>query len=244
MALAHLAGHGRRDRPAGERRLRRWLRGGRGRRGGKRAARRRDRRRRDCRSRTRPATRRGRSTSSPSPSSGCARRAARSTRRAATRCSSGAPSASSSAARISPRRSRGSRPTRTRAPIACTRPAFARARRSRPWSRPSRRSPSNLLIGSASELTVCRDVAALGVRRVSVGGALARCAWGGFMRAAKLIAEEGRFDGFADAASGADLNALFRGGADAARAMRPSVARRAPRAASPARATRGRARRR
>jgi 2-methylisocitrate lyase-like PEP mutase family enzyme len=69
--------------------------------------------------------------------------------------------------------------------------------------------PLNLLIGSASELTL-RDIAALGVRRVSVGGALARSAWGGFMRAATLIAEEGRFDGFSDAASGRDLNAIFR----------------------------------
>src|SRR6185295_927959 len=70
--------------------------------------------------------------------------------------------------------------------------------------------PVNLLIGWASELTLA-DAAALGVRRVSVGGALARCAWGGFMRAAKLIADEGRFDGFTDAASGADLNTTFRG---------------------------------
>ena len=62
--------------------------------------------------------------------------------------------------------------------------------------------PVNLLIGSASELTLA-EIEALGVRRVSVGGALARSAWGGFMRAAKLIAEEGRFDGFAGAASGA-----------------------------------------
>ena len=66
----------------------------------------------------------------------------------------------------------------------------------------------NLLIGWASELTLA-DVAALGVRRISVGGALARCAWGGFMRAAKLMADAGRFDGLANAASGADLNALF-----------------------------------
>lgn len=68
--------------------------------------------------------------------------------------------------------------------------------------------PFNLLVGWASELTI-RDIASLGVRRVSVGGALARSAWGGFMRAAKLIAEEGRFDGFANAASGNELNALF-----------------------------------
>lgn len=68
--------------------------------------------------------------------------------------------------------------------------------------------PVNLLIGSASEWTV-KDVAALGVRRISVGGALARAAWGGFMHAATLIAEEGRFEGFAPAMSGKELNALF-----------------------------------
>lgn len=71
--------------------------------------------------------------------------------------------------------------------------------------------PVNLLIGAATELTM-RDVEALGVRRVSVGGALARTAWGGFMRAAQMIASEGRFDGFAAAASGLELNALFREG--------------------------------
>jgi 2-methylisocitrate lyase-like PEP mutase family enzyme len=71
--------------------------------------------------------------------------------------------------------------------------------------------PVNLLIGSASELTM-REIAALGVRRVSVGGALARSAWGGFIRAAKLIVDEGRFDGFADAAPGGELNALFGAG--------------------------------
>lgn len=69
--------------------------------------------------------------------------------------------------------------------------------------------PVNLLVGSATDLTL-RDIEALGVRRVSVGGAMARTAWGGFMRAAQRIAGEGRFDGFADTAKGADLNALFR----------------------------------
>ena len=68
--------------------------------------------------------------------------------------------------------------------------------------------PLNLLVGSAGELTL-QDIAALGVRRVSVGGALARSAWGGFMRAATLIAKEGRFEAFRDAASGHELNALF-----------------------------------
>jgi 2-methylisocitrate lyase-like PEP mutase family enzyme len=67
--------------------------------------------------------------------------------------------------------------------------------------------PVNVLVGWQSDLTLT-DLAALGVRRVSVGGALARAAWGGLMRAAQALAE-GRFDGFADAAPGAELNALF-----------------------------------
>ncbi|MFO1273697.1 MAG: isocitrate lyase/phosphoenolpyruvate mutase family protein [Rubrivivax sp.] len=68
--------------------------------------------------------------------------------------------------------------------------------------------PVNLLIGGPGGLTVA-EAAALGVRRISVGGALARTAWGGFMRAAKQLAEEGRFDAFAEGASGAELNRLF-----------------------------------
>jgi 2-methylisocitrate lyase-like PEP mutase family enzyme len=70
--------------------------------------------------------------------------------------------------------------------------------------------PVNLLIGFNADLNMS-SIAALGVRRVSVGGALARAAWGGFMRAANLIIEQGNFDGFADAASGSALNKAFRG---------------------------------
>ncbi|MEQ1804729.1 MAG: isocitrate lyase/phosphoenolpyruvate mutase family protein [Burkholderiaceae bacterium] len=68
--------------------------------------------------------------------------------------------------------------------------------------------PVNLLVGAASNLTL-QSIAALGVRRISVGGALARTAWGGFMRAAKVLAEQGKFDGFADAAPGGELNGFF-----------------------------------
>jgi len=70
--------------------------------------------------------------------------------------------------------------------------------------------PVNLLMGWPGDLTL-QQIAALGVRRVSVGGALARCAWGGFIRAARLIMDQGKFDGFADAASGKELDELFRG---------------------------------
>ena len=51
---------------------------------------------------------------------------------------------------------------------------------------------------------------ALGARRISVGGALARAAWGGFMGAAKLIAEAGSFKGFAGTPPGAELNKIFK----------------------------------
>jgi len=71
--------------------------------------------------------------------------------------------------------------------------------------------PVNLLVGSASDLTV-NDIAALGVRRISVGAGLARTAWGSVMRAARTLAEQGRFDGLAGGATGAEVNALFRDG--------------------------------
>ena len=68
--------------------------------------------------------------------------------------------------------------------------------------------PLNVLAGNAASPGV-PELAALGVRRVSVGGALARAAWGGFMRATRGIAEHGSFDGLADGAPGATLNAMF-----------------------------------
>src|ERR1700733_8095518 len=70
--------------------------------------------------------------------------------------------------------------------------------------------PVNLLMGWAGNLTM-QQIAALGVRRVSVGGGLARSAWGVFIRAAKLIMDQGKFDGFSDAASGKELDEFFRG---------------------------------
>jgi len=69
--------------------------------------------------------------------------------------------------------------------------------------------PVNVLMSSPTGLTVS-NLAALGVRRVSVGSALARVAWGSFMRAARAIASEGRFDAFADAAPFPELNQFFR----------------------------------
>lgn len=69
--------------------------------------------------------------------------------------------------------------------------------------------PVNVLVGRPAPYTLA-DLAKLGVRRISVGGALAGAAWGGFLRAARGLAE-GRFDGFADNAQHGELNALAGG---------------------------------
>jgi 2-methylisocitrate lyase-like PEP mutase family enzyme len=70
--------------------------------------------------------------------------------------------------------------------------------------------PVNVLMSSGAGPLTVADLAALGVRRVSVGGALARVGWGSVMRVARQIAEQGRFDGLNDSTPGSELNALFR----------------------------------
>jgi 2-methylisocitrate lyase-like PEP mutase family enzyme len=67
--------------------------------------------------------------------------------------------------------------------------------------------PVNLLIG-ASGLSVAQ-AADLGVRRISVGGSLARTAWAGFMRAAREIAEQGTFTELGKGYPGGELNKMF-----------------------------------
>ncbi|HEX2213734.1 MAG TPA: isocitrate lyase/phosphoenolpyruvate mutase family protein [Mycobacterium sp.] len=68
--------------------------------------------------------------------------------------------------------------------------------------------PVNVLMSSDTGLTVA-DLADLGVRRISVGSALSRVAWGAFLSAARDIAQRGRFDGLTAAAGFDELNALF-----------------------------------
>jgi 2-methylisocitrate lyase-like PEP mutase family enzyme len=68
--------------------------------------------------------------------------------------------------------------------------------------------PVNLLLGWPGFSVA--EAAELGVRRISVGGSLARAAWGGFMRAATEIAEKGTFTELGSGYSGAELNKMFR----------------------------------
>jgi 2-methylisocitrate lyase-like PEP mutase family enzyme len=76
--------------------------------------------------------------------------------------------------------------------------------------------PVNVLIGWQTDLALS-DVAEMGARRVSVGAALARAAWTGFMRAARTMAETGRFDGLQGTVPFAELNGFFE--ADQRRAV-------------------------
>jgi len=67
--------------------------------------------------------------------------------------------------------------------------------------------PVNLLVGAAGPSL--KQAGDLGVRRISVGGALARTAWAGFLSAAKEIATGGTFTGLANAVPFAEINGAF-----------------------------------
>lgn len=77
--------------------------------------------------------------------------------------------------------------------------------------------PVNLLMSGAG-FTV-QEIAALGVRRISVGGTLARVAMHAFLKSARDIAEHGKFDSFAGVTTNAELNAFFHD--DLARRSKP-----------------------
>jgi len=69
--------------------------------------------------------------------------------------------------------------------------------------------PINLLVSSNNCKLTVSQLADAGVRRISVGGALARAAWAGFIKAAKEIHEQGSFVSFADLTPFGELNDLF-----------------------------------
>jgi 2-methylisocitrate lyase-like PEP mutase family enzyme len=69
--------------------------------------------------------------------------------------------------------------------------------------------PKPVNAGVGSDFATVAQLAALGVRRISVGGALARAAWTGFLEAATEIAEKGTFTNLGRVVPGAELNASF-----------------------------------
>ncbi len=68
--------------------------------------------------------------------------------------------------------------------------------------------PVNFLNSGPYGFTV-GDLAAMGVRRISVGGSLARVAMSAFVRTATEIARDGKFDGFAGLIPTPELNRFF-----------------------------------
>ena len=81
--------------------------------------------------------------------------------------------------------------------------------------------PVNFLNSGAFGFTVS-DLAAMGVRRISVGGSLARVAMHAFIRTATEIAKDGKFDGFAGLITNPELNKFFARGSQEAFAMTAS----------------------
>jgi len=67
--------------------------------------------------------------------------------------------------------------------------------------------PVNVLV--STDFTTVSAMADVGVRRISVGGALARAAWAGFLRAAKEIAEQGTFVELSKAVPSAEVERAF-----------------------------------
>ncbi|HKA73221.1 MAG TPA: isocitrate lyase/phosphoenolpyruvate mutase family protein [Xanthobacteraceae bacterium] len=70
--------------------------------------------------------------------------------------------------------------------------------------------PVNFLMSSAMTNFTLSDLEALGVRRISTGGTLARVVWTAFMHSAREMAEQGRFDSFNGTISNPELNTFFR----------------------------------
>jgi 2-methylisocitrate lyase-like PEP mutase family enzyme len=69
--------------------------------------------------------------------------------------------------------------------------------------------PVNLLMPGNLGFSVA-EIEAMGVRRISTGGTLARVGWGAVMRSAKQMLNDGRFDLFAEAAPHVELNSFLR----------------------------------
>ena len=70
--------------------------------------------------------------------------------------------------------------------------------------------PVNVLVWKPDPNLTLASLRDIGVRRISVGAALSRVAWGAFMQAAQSIESTGTFDGLAGAAASAELNQIFK----------------------------------
>ena len=69
--------------------------------------------------------------------------------------------------------------------------------------------PVNVVMGLRNASFTVGELAALGVKRISVGSALSRAALGAFVRAAREIREQGTFIFAEEAISYAELNMLM-----------------------------------
>ena len=122
-------------------------------------------------------------------------------------CSPPAPKGSSSDARICERRSARLTAYAEAGADCLYAPGIRTTRTDRAVVRAVAPKPVNVLVGAP--FTTVDELTALGVRRISVGGALARAAWAGFLGAAKEIAQQGTFTAFSGAVPFPRSTAMF-----------------------------------
>jgi 2-methylisocitrate lyase-like PEP mutase family enzyme len=70
-------------------------------------------------------------------------------------------------------------------------------------------APKPVNVGVGGSFTTVTELAAIGVRRISTGGALARAAWAGFLAAAREIAADGTFTRLDGAVPSGEMNGCF-----------------------------------
>lgn len=70
--------------------------------------------------------------------------------------------------------------------------------------------PVNVVMGLTGPTITVSELADAGVKRVSVGGSMARAAYGAFLRAAREIRERGSFEYAKEAVPGDEIEAFFR----------------------------------
>jgi 2-methylisocitrate lyase-like PEP mutase family enzyme len=73
-----------------------------------------------------------------------------------------------------------------------------------------RPKPVNVVMGLAGAAFSLAELEQLGVKRVSVGSAFARAAYGAFLRAAREVKEQGTFTFAGDAVPYGEINAMFK----------------------------------
>ena len=93
--------------------------------------------------------------------------------------------------------------------MCSTRPGYAILRPCRSWLR-CHHKPINVVMSAADPALTAAEMEAVGVKRLSVGGALSRLALAAFMKGAREMKDQGGFTWVRETMPTKDLKAVFR----------------------------------